>query len=224
MSQKSFIKKHLSWNKSATFLVDAQQGFTPLCRNELPVPEGDLIVAECIATFERTKFKVASKDAHPSNASWLAKDKNNIGTPTITFLSPQMDLYWPKHCVVGTPGFNLIPGLPPIEDFDFIIYKGVERYIHPYSAVYHLLTPNSKSNRISTGVIEFFKAKGITTVVIVGLATNYCCAGTAIDLVKAEFHVIMNLGGCRGIGDTNPAIDNMKYHGVEFVYSAAELK
>ena len=30
--------------KIASFDVDAQKGFTPLCPNELPVPEGDTIV------------------------------------------------------------------------------------------------------------------------------------------------------------------------------------
>jgi nicotinamidase/pyrazinamidase len=208
--------------KSVSFLVDAQCGFTPLCPDELPVPDGDKIVEECLKTFEKTKYKIASKDAHPNNGDWRTNDISKIATriePTMN----QSDLYWPRHCEVGTYGFDLIPGLPPIDEFDFIVYKGVERYIHPYSAVYHLLNPNNKGDRISTGVIEFLKSRNIDTIIILGLATNYCCMATAIDLKNAGFNVIVNLGGCRGIGDINPSIEKMKNFGIEFVESSLQL-
>ena len=217
------MKKYLFKETSATFLVDAQNGFTPLCPNELPVPGGDLIVAECNRTFEKTGFKVASKDAHPHEAWWITEDRRLIATPVADKFS-QTDLYWPRHCVVGTFGFELIAGLPQMEEFDFLIYKGVENNIHVYSAVYHLLKPNAIGDRISTGVVEFFKANRVDTIVIVGLATNYCCMSTALDLVDAGFRVIMNLGGCRGLGDTKPAIEKMEKSGVEFVNSADELE
>jgi nicotinamidase/pyrazinamidase len=216
------MTKHLKKETTATFLVDAQKGFTPLCPNELPVPEGDLIGGECNKTFEKTKFKVASKDAHPYDALWLTEYKERIDKLGATAYS-QIDLCWPRHCVVGTYGFELLSCLPKMEEFDFLIYKGVECNIHPYSAVYHLLKHNTKGDRISTGVIEFFKLNKVDTIIIVGLATNYCCASTALDLVNAGFRVIMNLGGCRGSGDTNSAIENMKKHGIEFVDSADEL-
>jgi len=216
------MTKYLIRETTATVLVDAQKGFTPLCPNELPVPEGNLIVDECNRTFKKTKFKVASKDAHPSYAEWMTEYRERIGKP-VAILQSQIDLSWPLHCVVGTYGFELLSGLPAMEDFDFIVYKGVERNIHVYSAVYHLLRPNLNGSRISTGLIEFLKTNKVDTVVIVGLATNYCCASTALDLVDTGFRVIMNLGGCRGIGDTTSAIENMRKHGIEFVDSADEL-
>lgn len=217
------MKKYLFKETSATFLVDAQKGFTPLCPDELPVPDGDLIGRECNKTFEKTKFKVASKDAHSKNAWWITEDRKLIGNP-IPLKNQQVDLYWPRHCEVGTYGFELLSDLPPIEEFDFVVYKGLENNIHVYSAVYQLLKPNAKGSRISTGVIEFFKENGVDTIVVVGLATNYCCMSTAIDLIHAGFRVIINLDGCRGIGNTAPAIENMKRVGVEFVNSADELE
>jgi nicotinamidase/pyrazinamidase len=219
------MKKYLYKETSATFLVDAQKGFTSLCPDELPVPKGELIGPECNKTFEKTKFKVASKDAHPHDADWLTEDRSHVGLPAVYAEERgQHDLYWPRHCEVGTYGFELLSDLPSMEEFDFIIYKGVERHIHVYSAVYQLLKPNNKGSRISTGVIEFFKANRVDTVVIVGLATNYCCASTAFDLVEAGFRVIMNLGGCRGIGDIKPALKKMEESGVEFVNTADELE
>jgi nicotinamidase/pyrazinamidase len=209
--------------KTATFLVDAQQGFTPLCPTELPVPDGDKIVNECLKTFEKTQYKIASKDAHPNNASWITNDKNQIAN-LIPNLPRQIDLFWPRHCEVGTRGFELIPALPSIEDFDFVVYKGVEKNIHPYSAIYHLLNPNSKGYRISTGVIEFLHTKNVDTIIIVGLATNYCCMATAIDLKDAGFNVIVNLGGCRGIGNINPSIETMKEKGIKIINNSDHLE
>lgn len=220
--------KKIYKENSATILVDAQRGFTSICPKELPVPDGDKIVGECLKTFEKTRFKVASKDAHSKSAEWITEFTNYVTKPIIERDRPypQMDVYWPRHCEVGTNGFELIPGLPPIEEFDFIVYKGAENHIHPYSAVYHLLTPNSKGNRISTGVLEFLEYNCIDTVIIVGLATNYCCMATAIDLVEARqarIKVIFNLAGCRGIGDVNPSIERMKAAGIEFVENSDEI-
>lgn len=207
---------------SATVLVDAQNGFTPVCPNELPVPDGDKIVDECLKTFEKTEYKIASKDAHSRTAHWITEWKGDIAK-AMPLKLPQMDLFWPRHCEVGTTGFELIAGLPPIEEFDFIVYKGAEKHIHPYSAVYHLLTPNSKGNRISTGMIEFLQSQCVDVVVIVGLATNYCCMATAMDLAQFGFRVVFNLAGCRGIGDVNPAIETMKAAGIEFVENSDEI-
>jgi nicotinamidase/pyrazinamidase len=53
---------------------------------------------------------------------------------------------------------------------------------------------------VSTGLIEWYNSKGITTVIVGGLATNYCVGDTVKDLVDNGFQVILNLGGCRGLG------------------------
>ena len=42
--------------KIASFDVDAQKGFTPLCPNELPVPEGDAIVPALNQLAARAQF------------------------------------------------------------------------------------------------------------------------------------------------------------------------
>lgn len=217
--------KNQAWiikRDTATFLVDAQKGFTPLCPNELPVPDGQNIVGECLKTFAKADFKIASKDAHPQGANWRATEPSQIAQP-MKDCGKQTDLFWPTHCAVGSEGFELIPGLPDITEFDYIIYKGAEKSIHVYSACYHLLNANSKGNKISTGVIEFLKAKEINTVIITGLATNYCCLATAMDLKAAGFDVIVNLGACRGIGDIIPAIKAMEEIGIKIVDSADDI-
>ena len=48
----------------ASFDVDAQNTFTPLCPDELPVPEGNCIVDELNAQAKWANYRVGSKDAH----------------------------------------------------------------------------------------------------------------------------------------------------------------
>ena len=48
----------------ASFDIDAQKTFTPLCPDELPVAEGDKIVPELNAQAEFAALRVASRDAH----------------------------------------------------------------------------------------------------------------------------------------------------------------
>ena len=56
----------------ASIDIDAQKGFTPLCPNELPVPEGHLIVDELNSNAKLANYRIASRDAHPSIADWNA--------------------------------------------------------------------------------------------------------------------------------------------------------
>ena len=180
------------FNKTASHNVDPQKGFTPICPNELPVPDGDNIVDELNGQNNLVAYKTVSKDMHPANAIWLA-------TPDKPQFSPvegeNVDIRWNAHCMSGTKGAELLDGLPKMQDYDFIVAKGYEADLHPYSSCYHDL-----NGKLSTGLIEWYNSKGISTVIVGGLATNYCVGSTVVDLVNAGFQVILNLGGCRGIG------------------------
>ena len=69
---------------NASFDVDAQCGFSPLCPNELPVPNGDQIVEALNGNSEYATYRLGSKDLHPSNAIWHTdaehSDDVTIGT------------------------------------------------------------------------------------------------------------------------------------------------
>ena len=181
-------------SKTASFDVDAQRCFTPLCEDELPVPGGNEIVAALNYQACFAQYRLGSKDAHSKVAHWVNHDRNKLGQAKD--LGPNMDAYWPPHAIPGTPGFELIPGLPKISDYDFFVWKGVELDMHPYGACYHDL-----AQRMSTGVIEYLQVKGIDTIIVGGLATDYCVKNTAVQLAEAGFRVILNLSACRAISD-----------------------
>lgn len=205
-------------DKTASIDIDAQNGFTFNCPGELPVDGGTDIVNECNLNATKSKVRYASKDAHPSNGVWTA-DENNKQFSIVGL--PNVDIRWNQHCVVGTYGFELISGLPKMSEYDFIVYKGVERDLHPYSPCYHDL-----NKTISTGIIEKLSFDGINTVILGGLALNYCLGEGAMDLKNAGFDVIVNLSSTAGIG-TEQEIQNyikkLKELDIIFVDNANEI-
>lgn len=188
---------------TASFDVDAQNGFTPLCPKELPVSGGHEVAGPLNQQAQLASIRVGSKDAHSDRADF-------IGSKT-----------WPRHCEVGTFGFELIAGLPKPDDYDYFVWKGVEKHLHPYGACYH--NEDWETRKKSTGVIEFLKYNGIKTVLVGGLATDYCVATTALQLKDAGFDVIVNLAACRGIStySVKDAIDEMLTAGIKVINDAS---
>ncbi len=215
---KQFLKK-FSVNVIASLDVDPQKGFTFLCPKELPVLGGDEIARELNANHRLSSVHAFSKDAHPKNAKWRATKQNPQGT--LIHKEANLDQRWNMHCAVGTKGFELIPGLPPETYYDFWVYKGVERDMHPYGACYHDL-----AKKKSTGLIEFLKSRKIKVVIVGGLATDYCVFETVMELVAAGFTVILNLASCRGIAveTTMSALGKMRAAGVIIARNAREIK
>jgi nicotinamidase/pyrazinamidase len=183
----------MQFNKelTASFDVDAQKGFTPLCPGELPVSGGETIAAALNHQAGLARLRVGSKDAHPVNALWKATGDLPQYSPVA---GRNVDIRWNLHCVPGTLGHQLLDGLPHPVDYDFFVQKGVEPDLHPYGACYHDL-----DERQSTGVIEFLTCRSIETVLVGGLATDYCVKTTALQLNRAGFQVVVNLAACRGI-------------------------
>lgn len=201
----------------ASFDIDAQNTFTPVCPDELPVAEGDQIAGELNAQAQFASLRLASRDAHSTFALWLSDEQNPPLSPIAGH--PDLDIRWPAHAIIGTKGFDFIEGLDPAA-YDFQVFKGIEPDKHPYGACYHDL-----KNTLSTGAIEYLRCHGITTVICGGLATDYCVKNTLLQLKAAGFDVILNLAACRGIApDTvSQAIKEMRDAGVQIISCAAEL-
>jgi len=194
----------LDFNKTASFDVDAQYTFTNECPDELPVEGGTEIVDALNRQAKLAAVRVGSKDAHSPKAIWVVNKDRSMFAPVD---GKNVDIAWNQHAVPGTKGFELIDGLPSPADYDFFVWKGIELDMHPYGACYHDL-----GNQLSTGVIEYLKVKEITTIIVGGLATDYCVKTTALQLKKADFEVVVNLDACRGIAKqtVSDAIEEMK--------------
>lgn len=201
----------------ASFDIDAQNCFTPVCPDELPVPEGAEIVGELNAQAAYAACRVGSKDAHSPQAVWVATAEQPQFSPVE---GRDVDIRWNVHAVPGSKGFELIDGLPHPADYDYFVWKGIEPDMHPYGACYHDL-----GNRMSTGVIEYLRARGITHVLAGGLATDYCVKTTVLQLLDAGFTVVLNQAACRGIAPetTESALAEMQAQGATLIPNAAAL-
>ncbi len=208
ISRRSFV---------ASFDVHAQNTFTPVCPEELPVPEGDRIADELNAQALKAKYRIGTKEAHHPEAIWVA-------TKDLPMLSPvkgeNVDVRWPKHSIIGTKGFELIKGLPKITDYDYFVWEGIELDMHPYGACYH-----DHAEKLSTGVIEFMRLNQVDTVILGGLATDYCVKTTVLQLLRAKFKVVVNLAACRGLAEktVQEALKLMEKQGAKFVINAATI-
>jgi len=203
----------------ASFDVDAQKGFTPLCPDDLPVEGGDEIVDELNAQYVLADFRIGSKDCHPPKALWTADAEHPVFSPVIHG-GPNVDIHWPAHCVVGTKGNELLDGLPKVADYNYFVFKGIEPDLHPYGSCYHDI-----EEKMSTGVIEWLKVTGVEVVIVGGLALDYCVAKTAIQLAKSEFHVIINMAACRAVRPSKlyGTLDELNKYNIRFAVNSKDV-
>jgi len=203
--------------KIASFDIDAQKGFTPLCPAELPVPEGHLIGAALNHLASFASLRLGSKDAHSPKAAWVVDNPADMLKPLAL---PNADITWVSHCVPGTAGFELLDELPQPLEYDYFVWKGIEPDLHPYGACYHDLADTR-----STGAIEFLRQQAVNYILVGGLALDYCVKTTALQLCRAGFRVGVYLPACRAIAQATAqaACEQMQAEGIELYTSAAEL-
>jgi len=112
---------------------------------------------------------------------------------------------WPEHCIQGTGGAGFHPDLR--QDADLIIRKGYRPQIDSYSAFFE------NDQTTPTGLQGYLKERGINDLTMVGLATDFCVAFSALDAVRLGFAVRVELAACRAIdmdGSMNAALKNMQ--------------
>ena len=196
------MKQEIKYNTTASFDVDCEKGFTPLCPNELPVVDGHTIVDALNKQAKVARFRVGSKDVHPPTAKWIADKSHPQLTPIV---GKNMDLRWNAHCISGTQGSELLYGLPHPGDYNFFVYKGIEPDMHPYGACFHDLVKSQ-----STGVLEWLLYNEIETIIVGGLALDFCVLETIRELLSHDFEVILNLSATKSLGKFHDVVKAIK--------------
>ncbi|WP_431711729.1 isochorismatase family protein [Glutamicibacter uratoxydans] len=93
---------------------------------------------------------------------------------------------WPVHCVAGTPGAALHPQIAPLR-VDAHFAKG--RFTAAYSGFEARELDPAASLEDESGLLldEWLTARAITTVDVVGIATDHCVRATALDAAAAGY-------------------------------------
>jgi nicotinamidase/pyrazinamidase len=125
-------------------------------------------------------------------------------------------ILWPDHCVQGTEGASLVKDLS-IPHAQLVIRKGFHKGVDSYSAF------TEADGKTSTGLGGYLKQRSMQRVFVVGLATDFCVAWTAMDARKQGFETYVVEDACRGIdaqGSLAKAWSSMKTAGVKRIQSA----
>ena len=204
--------------KTLLLIIDVQNDFCPAYTSDrgagaLAVRDGDGVIAplnSLAAVFAAAGGRVAAtQDWHPKGH--------------VSFASSHPDkepgeILWPDHCVQGEWGaaFHERLDLKPVT---IIIRKGFRPGLDSYSAFFE------NDRKTPTGLEGWIKGLAIDTVVIGGLATDYCVFYSAMDSRALGFTTVIADDAVRGVGfpagSVEKAVAEMRTAGIIFTASTS---
>ena len=186
----------------ALVIVDVQNDFAHP-NGSLYVSGGeetiDVINEEVAAAEEADALVVYTQDWHPPDTPHFAKDGG----------------IWPVHCVAGSWGADFHRGLDIAGPY---VRKGVGGE-DGYSGF--TVEDPATGERRPTGLAELLRDGEVTTLVVVGLATDYCVKATVVDACAAGFDTAVLADAIRPVnlqpGDGARAVAAMAAAGARIV-------
>lgn len=184
----------------ALIVIDVQNDF---CEGgSLPVAGGAEVAAaitELIATGgEGYAHILATRDHHLDPGAHFSAEPDYVTT-------------WPPHCVAGTEGVGFHPNFAPSVTsgaIEAVFDKGA------HSAAYSGFEGFDENGRT---LAEWLRARSVTAVDLVGIATDHCVRATALDAVREGFatRVLLDLTAGVAAPTTAAALTELREAGVE---------
>ena len=187
----------------ALVVVDVQVDLCP--GGAPPVPHGDKVVRP-INTLLHTadahnRLVVLTRDWHPQASTHFSTGGG----------------VWPPHCIAGSDGARFHPDLQLPSPAN-IVSKGAQPDEDGYSAF-----DGVDDERRS--LLNILKAHSTETVLVCGLATDYCVLATVLDAMRTGFTAIVALDATAPVNlkttDGAEAEDRMKAAGASVVSTEA---
>ena len=194
--------------KQALVIVDVQNDFCP--GGALAVAGGDEIIPLINQMSPGFEHVVLTQDWHPEHHSSFASSHPGKA-PFETIQMPYgAQTLWPDHCIQGSGGAAFHPHFNRTKA-ELIIRKGFRQAIDSYSAFFE------NDHATPTGLAGYLRERGLSRLTLVGLATDFCVAYSALDAVAQGFDTTVRLDACRAIdlgGSLAAMVDRMKAAGV----------
>jgi nicotinamidase/pyrazinamidase len=189
----------MSLAHSALLVIDMQRDFLP--GGSLAVAGGEEIIPGINALAARFDHVILTQDWHPAgHISFASTHGLQPFTDTIQAAYGTQHL-WPDHCVQGSPGAELHPGLD-IPHVELILRKGFRREIDSYSA----FTENDGTT--PTGLAGYLRERSLSRLYFTGVAYDYCVGFSAIAAAKLGFEAIVVEDLSRGIAESSIGATN----------------
>ncbi|MBB6011253.1 nicotinamidase/pyrazinamidase [Aquamicrobium lusatiense] len=183
----------------ALVVIDLQNDFCP--GGALAVAGGDEIVPLVNDLIRSADHVIMTQDWHPAgHSSFASSHPGHQPYQSVTMPYGEQTL-WPDHCIQGSRGAEFHTGLAWAKA-ELVIRKGFRPAIDSYSAFFE----NDRTT--PTGLAGYLRERGIGSITLAGLATDFCVAYSALDAVKLGFSATVRLAACRGI-DLNGSLDAM---------------
>lgn len=188
----------------AVLPVDPQKDFTSEYNGALAVPKGAQIIYPLNRILDAARKKnypiIPSREEHPNKGIHIDK--------------------WGPHCVIGTPGADFIPGLN-LEGAK-IFYKGTL----PNEDVYSSFRTVSEDGFTPD---QFLKMMGVGTIVVAGLATEYCVKDTVLEGLALGYRILLATDAIGAVNKFHPddgekALVEMKKRGAKLMTTDQILK
>ncbi len=183
---------------SALVVVDVQNDFADP-QGSLFVSGGERVVATVNREIQRARAAgamiVYTQDWHPERTPHFERDGG----------------IWPVHCVRDSWGAEFHPELEVVGE---VVRKGAEGE-DGYSG-FTVRDPRGGA-RSSTRLEALLRAGGVSHVVVVGLATDYCVKETALDAARLGFATVVLRDAIAGVelepGDSEQALADVRAAG-----------
>jgi nicotinamidase/pyrazinamidase len=161
---------------NALIVVDVQNDF---CEGGSLAVAGGAAVADAISSLVRTggyDHVVATRDYHIDPGAHFSE-------------SPDFVDSWPPHCRAGTPGASFHPALD-VGGIEAVFSKGA------HAAAYSGFEGAEPSG---TPLATWLRDRDVSTVDIVGIATDHCVRATALDATRAGLTTTVLLDHTAGV-------------------------
>lgn len=195
--------------QDALLVIDVQRDFCP--GGALAVAGGDEIVAPINARMGAFSTVILTQDWHPADHLSFADQHEGAAPFDIRPFPYGPQVLWPRHCVQGSDGAAFHPGLNT-DAAALVLRKGFRPAIDSYSAFFE----NDRAT--PTGLHGYLQERGIGTLTLCGLATDFCIAYSALDAARLGYRVQLWESACRAIdlnGSLAEARAKMRAAGVQ---------
>ncbi len=192
----------------ALIVIDVQNDFCP--GGALAVAGGDEIISRINGLMDDFPVVVLTQDWHPANHASFAANHPGAAPFSLTTMPYGPQVLWPTHCVQGSKGSEFHKDLRT-DPAQLVVRKGFRPEIDSYSAFFE------NDRQTPTGLEGYLRSRGVTALTLVGLATDYCVAYSALDAARLGFQAIVLEGATRAIdlnGSLVEARDKMRAAGV----------
>ena len=161
---------------NALIVVDVQNDF---CEGGSLAVAGGAAVADAVNSLARAggyDHVVATRDYHIDPGGHFSDAPDFVDT-------------WPPHCRAGTPGASFHPALD-VGAIEVVFSKGA------HAAAYSGFEGADPSG---TALADWLRARDVSTVDVVGIATDHCVRATALDAARAGFATTVLLDHTAGV-------------------------